>query len=77
MLLSAYSAGLAVPFLISAVALEELIGFAQRNRARLAWLTKASGVLLVIVGILLVSGYLSVLTGMLQKMTPAWILNRM
>ena len=76
-LLSAYSAGLAVPFLISAVALEELIGFAQRNRARLAWLTRASGVLLIIVGILLVSGYLSVLTGMLQQMTPAWILNRM
>jgi cytochrome c-type biogenesis protein len=76
-LLSAYSAGLAVPFLISAVALEELIGFAQRNRARLAWLTRASGVLLIIVGVLLVSGYLTVLTGMLQKMTPAWILNRM
>lgn len=76
-LLSAYSAGLAVPFLISAVALEELIGFAQRNRARLAWLTRASGVLLIIVGLLLVTGYLTVLTGMLQKMTPAWILNRM
>ncbi|MGH7671031.1 MAG: cytochrome c biogenesis CcdA family protein [Gemmatimonadaceae bacterium] len=76
-LLSAYSAGLAVPFLISAVALEELIGFAQRNRTRLAWLTRASGVLLVIVGVLLVSGYLTVLTGMLQQMTPAWILNRM
>ena len=75
-LLSAYSLGLAVPFLISAVALEELIGFAQRNRARLAWLTKASGVLLIVVGVLLVSGYLTVLTGMLQKVTPAWILNR-
>lgn len=75
-LLSAYSLGLAVPFLISAVALEELIGFAQRNRARLAWLTRASGVLLVIVGLLLVSGYLTVLTGMLQTITPAWILNR-
>jgi cytochrome c-type biogenesis protein len=76
-LLSAYSAGLAVPFLISAVALEELIGFAQRNRARLAWLTKASGVLLILVGLLLVSGYLTVLTGTLHQMTPAWILNRM
>ena len=75
-LLSAYSLGLAVPFLVSAVALEELIGFAQRNRARLAWLTRASGVLLVIVGLLLVSGYLTVLTGMLQKITPSWILNR-
>ena len=75
-LLSAYSLGLAVPFLISAVALEELIGFAQRNRARLAWLTRASGVLLVIVGVLLVTGYLTVLTGMLQTITPSWILNR-
>ncbi len=75
-LLSAYSLGLAVPFLISAVALEELIGFAQRNRARLAWLTRASGVLLVIVGLLLVTGYLTVLTGMLQQVTPSWILNR-
>ena len=76
-LLTAYSAGLAVPFLISAVALEELIVFAQRNRARLAWLTKASGVLLIVVGVLLVSGYLTVLTGTLQKMTPDFILKRM
>lgn len=76
-LLSAYSLGLAVPFLISAVALEELIGFAQRNRARLAWLTKASGVLLILVGLLLVSGYLTVLTGMLQSMTPDFILKHM
>ncbi|HET7632204.1 MAG TPA: cytochrome c biogenesis protein CcdA [Gemmatimonadaceae bacterium] len=75
-LLSAYSLGLAVPFLVSAVALEELIGFAQRNRARLAWLTRASGVLLVVVGVLLVTGYLTVLTGLLQRLTPAWILNR-
>ncbi|HEY5219082.1 MAG TPA: cytochrome c biogenesis protein CcdA [Gemmatimonadaceae bacterium] len=76
-LLGAYSAGLAVPFLLSAVALEELIGFAQRNRARLAWVTRASGVLLIVVGLLLVSGYLTVLTGMLQRMTPAFILQRM
>jgi cytochrome c-type biogenesis protein len=76
-LLTAYSAGLAVPFLISAVAVEELIGFAQRHRARLAWLTRASGVVLVLVGLLLVSGYMTLLTGALQRITPAALYRRL
>ena len=77
LLLTAYSAGLALPFLIAAVAVEELIAFAQRHRARLAWLTRASGVVLVLVGILLVTGYMTLLTGALQRITPEALYRRL
>jgi cytochrome c-type biogenesis protein len=76
-LLMAYSAGLAVPFLVAAVAVEELIGFAARHRARLAWITRASGAVLVFVGVLLVSGYMTLLTGALQGITPAALYRRL
>jgi len=76
-LLTAYSAGLAVPFLVAAVAVEELIGFAQRHRARLAWLSRASGLVLVVVGLLLVTGYMTLLTGALQRITPAALYKRL
>jgi cytochrome c-type biogenesis protein len=76
-LLAAYSAGLAVPFLVAAVAVEELIAFAQRHRARLAWLNRASGVVLILVGVLLVTGYMTLLTGALQRITPAALYRRL
>jgi cytochrome c-type biogenesis protein len=70
LLLAFYSAGLAVPFLIAAVALESFLGWFQGFRRHLPWVMRVSGVLLVFVGLLLVSGEFTRLAGWLQGFTP-------
>lgn len=71
LLLVAYSAGLAVPFLLAAIALESFLGWFQRFRRYLPWVMRVSGVLLVFVGILMVTGQFTRLAGWLQQFTPA------
>jgi cytochrome c-type biogenesis protein len=75
-LLAAYSAGLAVPFLIAAVALDRFREWFTKFRRWLPWVQRASGVLLIIVGVLLVTGEFTRLAALLQQMTPEWLLKR-
>lgn len=56
-LLLAYSAGLAVPFLGAALFLSPFTGWIRRHGRVLDWISKASGALLVITGILLYFNY--------------------
>ena len=72
-LLVAYSAGLAVPFLVAAFAVEKFLDWFQRFRKHLGLVQKASGVLLVIVGILIATGQFTRLAGYLQKLTPDFL----
>jgi cytochrome c-type biogenesis protein len=69
-LLAAYSAGLAIPFLIAAVAVESFLDWFQRFRRFLPWVMRISGVMLIVVGVLLVSGEFTRLAGWLQGLTP-------
>jgi cytochrome c-type biogenesis protein len=73
LLLAAYSAGLALPFLIAAAALEWFLEWFQRFRRFLPWVMRLSGVMLVLVGILLVSGEFTRLAGWLQTLTPDFL----
>jgi cytochrome c-type biogenesis protein len=73
LLLAVYSAGLAVPFLVAAVAVESFLGWFQRFRRYLPWVMRVSGVLLVLVGILLLSGEFTRLAGWLQGFTPDFL----
>jgi cytochrome c-type biogenesis protein len=75
-LLAAYSAGLAIPFMLAAVALDRFLSAFQRFRRFIPVLEKGSGLLLVVLGLLLVSGSFTVLTGYLARFTPEWILER-
>ena len=76
-LLGAYSAGLAVPFLIAAVAVDRFLGWFQRFRRYLPWVMRVSGVLLILVGILMVSGEFTRLAAWLQGLTPAFLKGRL
>lgn len=76
-LLAAYSAGLAVPFLISALAIERFFVFFQRFRSKLGLVNRIAGVLLIIVGIMLLTGWFETLAGMLQNMTPEFLRERL
>ena len=76
LLLAVYSAGLAVPFLIAAVAVESFLGWFQRFRRFLPWVMRVSGVLLILVGVLLVTGEFTRLAGWLQGLTPQVLKER-
>ncbi|HJS46420.1 MAG TPA: cytochrome c biogenesis protein CcdA [Gemmatimonadales bacterium] len=73
MLLGAYSAGLAVPFLLAALAVDRFIEWFRRFRHHLGLVQKASGALLVAVGLLLLSGQFTRLAGWLQGLTPGFL----
>jgi cytochrome c-type biogenesis protein len=73
LLLGVYSAGLALPFLIAAVAVESFLAWFQRFRRFLPWVMRISGGLLILVGVLLVSGEFTRLAGWLQGLTPAFL----
>jgi len=72
-LLAAYSAGLALPFLIAAVAVESFLDWFQRFRRFLPWVMRVSGVMLIVVGVLLVTGEFTRLAGWLQSLTPDFL----
>lgn len=75
-LLSVYSLGLAVPFLIAALALDQFLQTFKRFRHWIPIVEKASGILLILLGLLLLTGKFTVLSGYLTRFTPAFILER-
>jgi cytochrome c-type biogenesis protein len=70
LLLGSYSAGLAVPFLLAAAALEAFLEWFQRFRRYLPWVMRVSGALLIFVGVLMATGEFTRLAGWLQQFTP-------
>jgi cytochrome c-type biogenesis protein len=76
LLLGVYSAGLALPFLVAAYALDAFLDWFQGFRKYLPWVMRASGALLVFVGLLLVTGEFTRLAGWLQALTPDFIRSR-
>jgi cytochrome c-type biogenesis protein len=62
LLLGAYSMGLGVPFFLAAVALNWYLAGAQRMRRWLRPIERASGALLVAIGVLLVTGKFTILS---------------
>ena len=75
-LLSVYSLGLAIPFLIASLALDWFLQTFKRFRQWIPIVEKASGVLLILLGVLLLTGQFTVLAAYLTRFTPAFILER-
>jgi len=69
-LLGAYSLGLAVPFVLAAVAVERFLAAFAVIRRHMFWVSRVAGAVLVLVAVLMISDYMSVLTGVLQGWTP-------
>jgi cytochrome c-type biogenesis protein len=76
-LLFTYALGLAVPFVLSAIAVERLIELTRAYSRHLIWVSRVSGALVLLLGVLMVTGYLSLLTGFLQSLTPAVLRERL
>jgi len=77
LLLFAYSMGLAFPFFLAAVAIDRFISIFQRFRARMVWANRFAGALLVVVGVLMMTNYLAIVSGYLQTFTPEILRRRL
>ena len=71
LLLVAYSLGLAIPFLLAALATDSFLRWSQGFKRHLAIIEKISGVLLIIVGLLIFFGSFSIISAWLINWFPA------
>src|SRR5256885_15598691 len=77
LLLGVYALGLAVPFLITAVALDRFLAWFQRFRPYIVWVDRVAGALLLLLGILLVTDRFTLLASWLQGLTPEFLKSRL
>ncbi|MGZ8651791.1 MAG: cytochrome c biogenesis protein CcdA, partial [Actinomycetota bacterium] len=70
LLLLAYSLGLGVPFLLVGLGVQRFMGAFGWVRRRYAWIAGVSGVLLVVVGVLLVTGMFTRIVAPLARFAP-------
>jgi cytochrome c-type biogenesis protein len=76
-LLAAYSAGLALPFFLSSLALGAFLVAFRRFRPWIPVVERAAGVLLIVVGLLVMTNYFIVLNSYAISLTPDWLLRRL
>jgi cytochrome c-type biogenesis protein len=77
LLLSSYAAGLALPFFLSALAINSFLRFSQQLRPYVQVIHIAGGLLLIIVGVLLITDYMTFLNAYALRFTPQWLLERL
>ena len=77
LLLAAYAAGLALPFFLSALAINAFFYFSQRFRRYIQPIHFMGGVLLIVVGVLLLTDYMTFLNAYVLRFTPDWLLRRL
>jgi cytochrome c-type biogenesis protein len=70
LLLVVYSAGLAIPFIISALAIDKYLVTYKKLSKYMPWIHRISVALLIIMGVLLLSGYLTLITTSLAGTFP-------
>jgi cytochrome c-type biogenesis protein len=76
-LLSSYAAGLAVPFFLSALAVNSFFQLAQSFRRYIHAVHVTGGVLLIVAGVLLITDYMTFLNAYVLRFTPDWLINRL
>lgn len=76
-LLLVYSLGLAIPFLLAALLLQRFMGSMKRIGPWLPWISRISGALLLIIGVMMLTGTFSTLTALLARYTPTFLLEWM
>lgn len=76
-LLLAYSAGLALPFFLSSLALGGFLRVFKQYRPFIGVVERAAGILLVVVGLLVLTNYFVVLNSFAISLTPQWLLKRL
>lgn len=75
MMLAAYSLGLAIPFFVSSLAIHRFVAFFDRFKRFFPVVTRGSGLILVVLGVLLVTDYFTVLSRLAFSLTPEWLFD--
>ncbi|HEX6926953.1 MAG TPA: cytochrome c biogenesis protein CcdA [Longimicrobiaceae bacterium] len=76
-LLFVYSVGLAIPFLAAALLLDRFLGGVRKMGPWYPWVSRVSGALLILLGVLLLTGSFTTLSGMLIQWTPDFLVDRL
>lgn len=76
-LLGVYALGLGVPFLAAALLLDPFLRFSKRFQRFLPWVERGAGVLLLIAGVLMLTGTYTALNAYLIELTPDWLIDRL
>ena len=76
-LLTSYAAGLALPFFLSALAINSFLQFSQQVRRYIQTIYILGGMLLILVGLLLITDYMTLLNAYVLRFTPHWLLQRL
>jgi cytochrome c-type biogenesis protein len=76
-LLLVYALGLATPFLLTAALLSQALGWWGRLNRHARVVRIASGVLMVAIGVLLITGALARLNGFFLQLTPDWLFEHL
>ena len=71
-LLAVYSLGLGIPFLLTSLAINQFFGAAKRIRKYYHAIELTSGALLIVIGVLIISGELTIITRALQPYLPTY-----
>jgi len=71
-LLAVYSLGLGIPFLLTSLAINQFFTAAKRIRRYYHAVEVASGALLIVIGVLIVTGQLTIITRYLQPYLPTF-----
>lgn len=75
LLLGTYGLGLAVPFVGSAVALNWFLAGSTHLRRWLPWVERGAGIVLIVLGLLMLSGHFTALTAFLADLGQAFTLE--
>ncbi len=75
LMLAAYSLGLAIPFFVSSLAIHRFVVFFDRFKRFFPLVTRGSGVILVVLGLLLVTDYFTILSRLAFSLTPGWLFD--
>ena len=76
-LLLAYSLGLAMPFVLAALMIERFMHLFQKYRGFMLWTSRIAGALLIVVGIMMLTDTMRLLTQWLQPFTPEFLRSRL
>lgn len=72
-LLLIYSIGLGIPFFLIGLIWARSLNKIKRIHKYLPLIQKVSGYIMILLGILLFTGYFSILAGMMAQYTPSWL----
>jgi len=76
-LLGAYAIGLGIPFLLAALLLDPFMRFSKGFRRWLPWVERVAGVILIVAGVLMLTGTYETLNSYLINITPSWLIDRL